>query len=332
MNVIVSNAYTEMLTGLNVDVIKSINGEFEVEEIISSFKNFFFNRMILDITAIKDYKDFSKIQKLSMHLDMNKVILLLDDSVETSSASFLSKLISVGIYNFTKTIDNIAFLMDNPNTYKDVAEFHHISGGEIEEAEGAAPAMKPNIIGFKNLTDNAGATTLIYMLKKQLVKNYKIVAIEVNKNDFVYFNDKELISIADAEFGNTLTKYGHTEIILVDLNDYNDEGLCDQVIYLIEPSTIKINKMMKINVGIFAKLRDLKLVLNKSMLSKKDVSDFEFESKSSVFFNLPSLDDREPNHKALDLFLLKLGFNRQREDEVAAGGENLLKGIFKGKN
>ncbi|MDD3821803.1 MAG: hypothetical protein PHF47_02140, partial [Bacilli bacterium] len=65
MNVIVANKYQSLLATLEIDVIKSLNGEFAVEEIISTFKNFFFNKMILDITAIKDYKDVTNLQKLS---------------------------------------------------------------------------------------------------------------------------------------------------------------------------------------------------------------------------------------------------------------------------
>ena len=53
MNVIISNRYQTMLQELNIDVIKSLNGEFDVEEIISTFQNFYFQRMILDVTAIK---------------------------------------------------------------------------------------------------------------------------------------------------------------------------------------------------------------------------------------------------------------------------------------
>ena len=80
MNVIVSNKYGAMLSNLNIDLIKSINGEFEVDDLISQFTNFFFNKMILDITAIKNYQDINVIQKLSFNFDMNKVILVLDDS------------------------------------------------------------------------------------------------------------------------------------------------------------------------------------------------------------------------------------------------------------
>ena len=85
MNVIVSNKYQAMLQNLDIDVIKSLQGEFDVEELVSNFKNFFFQRMILDITALKNYKDIKTLQKLSVSLDMDKVILLLDDSTEGTS-------------------------------------------------------------------------------------------------------------------------------------------------------------------------------------------------------------------------------------------------------
>ena len=64
MNVIVSNLNADKFINLNVDVIKSISGEFTAEEIVQTFSNFFFNKMFLDITAIKDYKDLNNLQKL----------------------------------------------------------------------------------------------------------------------------------------------------------------------------------------------------------------------------------------------------------------------------
>ena len=124
MNVIVSNRYAAMLSNLNIDLIKSINGEFDVDNLIAQFDNFFFNKMILDITAIKGYQDINNIQRLSFGMDMSKVILLLDDSNVVNSPEYLSELVSMGIYNFTKNIDAIAYLIDNPNSYKDVAQFH----------------------------------------------------------------------------------------------------------------------------------------------------------------------------------------------------------------
>ena len=68
MNVIITNKYASMLQGLDIDIIKSLNGEFDVEEIISTFQNFYFQRMILDITAIKNYRDIKNLQKLFMEI------------------------------------------------------------------------------------------------------------------------------------------------------------------------------------------------------------------------------------------------------------------------
>ena len=49
MNVIVSNKNEGLLNSLNVDVIKTLNGEYTADEIVKTFSNFFFNKMFLDI-------------------------------------------------------------------------------------------------------------------------------------------------------------------------------------------------------------------------------------------------------------------------------------------
>ena len=45
------------------------------------------------------------------------------------------------------------------------------------------------IIGVRNVTEHAGATTFVYMLKKELKTHFgdTIIAIELNKGDFQYF-------------------------------------------------------------------------------------------------------------------------------------------------
>ena len=176
MNVIVSNKYQSMLETLGIDVIKSINGEFEPEEIIKTFDNFYFQRMILDVTAIKGYTDIKNIQKLSIALDMNKIILLLDDSPECNAPEYLSKLVSIGIYNFTKNTDGIMYLLNNPNTYRDVAHIQQLENQvqvveRVVERDGEMPAVsasKTRIIGLRNVTKESGSSTLTYIMKKQL--------------------------------------------------------------------------------------------------------------------------------------------------------------------
>lgn len=324
MNVIVSNKNEGLLNSLDIDIIKSINGEFEVDEIIQTFSNFFFNRMFLDITAIKDYTNISNIQKLSMNLEMDKVILLLNNALINDNI-FLSKIISMGIYNFANTKETLLYLYNHPNTYKDVAHIHQLNSNtnpynnihpdekrnrffknyNNPETENSSNYRNAKVIGFKSVTSGAGATTLVYMLKKFLSEKDYVVAIEVNKNDFGFFNERDMYSVNQNNLPAAINKFGNASWILVDLNNGNDE-LCDEVIYLIEPSVIKLNKMMLLHKDIFEKLSGKKIVLNKSLLSAKDVSDFEYESHSKISFNMQPLNDREQNSEILEDFITKL--------------------------
>ena len=336
MNVIVANRYQSLLQGLTIGIIKQMVGEFEVDDIISTFQNFFYQRMILDITAIKNYKDVKTLQKLSISLDMDKVILLLDDSPESTSPDYISKLVSMGIYNFTKNAEGIMYLYNNPNSYRDVAQYQQLDvvtpivQGQAGTSVNQTGLMQPEhgrIIGVKNVTDDSGATTLIYMMKKQLEKNYSVVAIEVDKRDFMFFREKGLVSTNTQGIGNEVSKYSNKDVILIDINrSASAESLCTEVFYLIEPSIIKLNKLMMTDGKVLQKLKGKKVILNQSLLSSKDVLDFEYESKIKIFYNMPPLNEREANIQVLNSFLTEAGVTRH------AGGEkekkSKLLGIF----
>ena len=275
MNVIVSNKFRDMLNSLDYDISKNITGEFSVDEIISTFANFYFNRMFLDITAIKDYKDLYNIQKLSINLDMSKVILILDDNEFCSSPQFLSQLISMGIYNFTKDKNGIIYLYDHPNVYRDVAHLHNINNqlnvnnvvnqniGSNNSINNNDNVQKSIIIGVKNLTSHAGATSLVYMLKQVLSKYYSVKAIEVNKRDFMYYRDENMVSLSSSELNDFVFKNNMSNLLIIDLNDC-DGGICTDVLYLVEPSIIKLNKLIMIDKNALKKRGDKKIILNKS--------------------------------------------------------------------
>jgi len=316
MNVIVSNKYQTLLGTLNIDVIKTINGEFSVQDLVNQFSNFFYNKMIIDITAIKNYENVNVMRELSMNFEMDKIIILLDDSPQVNSSMYLSQLVSVGIYNFTRSVDAVPFLLDHPNAYKDVAAYQNLNTSfdignkmNVMKEDNQPVKIEQRVIGFKNVTEHAGATTLIYMLKKHLQDAYKVKALEINNTDFEYFNDKTLES---ADFMNAsfiIANNSDAEVILVDLND-GPESICTEIIYLIEPGIIKLNKLIRTDRKIFDKLRNKKIVLNKSVLNSSDVSDFEYESGSRVFFNIPCLDEKLDNNKKITEFLIALGFSR----------------------
>lgn len=324
MNVIVSNKYQALLASLDIDVIKSINGEFTVDELVAQFSNFYYNKMIIDITAIKGYQNINVIQNLSVNFDMSKVILLLDDSERVNSPVYLSQLVSMGIYNFTSNVNVVKFLIDNPNTYKDVASYHNISGFKKptlneHSVDNTVGKIGQKILGFRNVTEHAGSTTLIYLLKIHLEKYYKVKAVEIDGNDFTYFNDRDLESVSTVEFGDFLARNATLDVILVDLNESNMTKFCDDIIYLIEPGRVQLNRLIRNDNNIFEELKSKKIVLNRSVLSAKDVEDFEKESGSKVFYNLPYLDDKLDNQAIINDFLLNLGFSRIEEEKGKSG-------------
>ena len=324
MNVIIANEAKSMLSTLDIDVIKSVDGVHTADEIVEMFKNFFYARMILDITAIKDYEDITNIQKISIGLDADKIILLLPNNEFSTSSGYLSKIISMGIYNFTTTVDGVKYFLDHPNTYKDVAHIQQLN--DLSSTINEKVVAGSRIIGIKNVTDHAGSTTLIYMLKKELEQTYgmSVVAIEVNRHDFLYFNSPNMISVDDEHLMTEVVKHNDVAIILIDLNDSSNEGACNDVLYLIEPSSIRLNKLMRRDRRIFEELKGKKIVLNMSLLSNSDIMDFEYEGKTKVFYNIPPLNDRIKNPVLSD-FLSKIGLiNKTKEN---SGGK--IFGLFK---
>ena len=324
MNVIVANEAKSMLSELDIDIIKSVDGVHTADELVDMFKNFFYARMILDITAIENYNDITNLQKISMGLDADKIILVLPNNEISTSSSYLSKIISMGIYNFTTNLDGVKYFLEHPNTYKDVAHIQQLNDLSTTISEKVVAGSR--IIGIKNITDHAGSTTLIYLLKKELEQTYgmSVVAIEVNRHDFLYFNDKNMVSVNDQDLMTEVVKHKDAAIILIDLNDSNNEGVCGDVLYLIEPSIIKLNKMMRRNRRVLEELKGKKIILNKSLLSNSDIMDFEYEGKTKVFYSIPPLNDRAKN-PALATFLGKLGIVQNKDSK----SDGKIFGLFK---
>lgn len=308
MNVLITNQQESLLSGLNVEIIKTLRGEYDAEEIIGTFSNFFFGKMILDLTAVKDYQNISNIQKLSIGLPVEKIIILLPANGNYSTNAYLSKLISMGFYNFTTNLEGVEYLIEHPNTYKDVAHLHQLEpvapvmampGTQqvSDNSSNVSPAIpetpKVRVIGIKDVTDGAGATTLVVTMKKELEKFHglSVKAIEVGKRDFVYFNDSALVSIGKAEFLSEISKSSNFDLVVVDMNDM-DENACNEVYYLIEPSIIKINKIVKRDKNVFEKLKNQRIIINKSMISNEEITEFATESGLQIFTAIRPFNDR----------------------------------------
>ena len=171
---------------------------------------------------------------------------------------------------------------------------------------------------FKNLSLH----DKFFDAKKQLSEFYSVLALELDKDDFKYFGDTEMRSIGSAEFqsyaNNPASGYN---VILVDINNSPEEMNCSEMVYLVEPTTIKLNKMIASDNTVLNKMKGVKVVLNKSLLDPNDVRDFESEAGCSVFFNIRPLDEKKDKHSSLDELLNMMGFDKNKpavQDNKAA--------------
>lgn len=327
MNIIVANQQHNLLTELNIEVIKSVEGEFSAEEISDMFNNMFFNKLIIDLTAIKGYENIDNIKQILVHIPADKIILLLPITKEVTSSVYLSSLITIGIYNFTTNIEGVEYLLKNPNSYKDVTHFQQL--GNLSSKVSKSVEIGTKVFGIRNLTNHAGATTLIYMLKKELEETFGMIvyAIEIDRQDFMIYHDPKMISIEQRNLSSTLEKITDADVILIDMNDTTADDLCGNVLYLLEPSTIMLNKLIRKDKNIFQTLKGARIILNKSLLSNKDIAELEYQIKTKFFFNIPPLDDRKRNN-ILATFLTKIGINQKKEKDES-NSKNKIIGLFK---
>ena len=329
MNVIVANEKKNELSTLNIDIIKTVDGEHTVDELIGMFTNFFFNKMILDVTSIKDYNDYSNLKKLFTNIDASKVILYLNDS--TNNKEYISDLVTLGVYNFTINFNEIIELFNNPKTYNDVASLQiskntYDVNKEIDEQLGINQEKEftfedftlpgeydgnKKIIGVINLTSHAGATTLVVQMVKQLNINYKAIGIEMNKQDFLFFTVPNIYSCTSREdVLRKIKEHQDVDAVIVDLNEYDKNEFCTDIIYLLEPGIIKTGKLLKRNGRALSDLSGEKIVLNRTNLDDSNINEFEEELKIKIFSSVSNFRDHLDRVISVDKLLSKLGYTK----------------------
>ncbi len=118
MNILITNKYRQYLINYDYNVIKHIEGEYNSKDIISLLAGMNYNKVIIDVTAIKGYTELSNIRELTANIDSNKIIILLSNEPVTTSKYYTSNLINMGIYNFTLIPGEIINLIQYPRTYE----------------------------------------------------------------------------------------------------------------------------------------------------------------------------------------------------------------------
>ena len=80
MNLVIVNENTRVVNSLTIDIIKVLNGVYDVNSVEKELVNFYFNKVIIDITAIKNYFSRFDLFEFLNYFGKDKVILLLNDT------------------------------------------------------------------------------------------------------------------------------------------------------------------------------------------------------------------------------------------------------------
>lgn len=337
MNVIVTNQNKALLDQLNVDIIKKIEGEYEVSELLSKFVNLQFDKLIIDITSIKNYTDNAVMTSFAKSVDPNRVIILLNDNPTVNTRPYIVNLINNGIYNFSRNIEGVKYLYNTPNTLASVQSILNPpvktesaptvnatvntqpttteSSNEVYANNNSnlrIPTFGKKIIGLSNMTMHAGASTLTNMMVRQLNnKGIPAIGIEMNRQDLIYYRSDKLFSaMSRLDLERVVKDHNDAAAIIIDLNDFPEaDKYCNSIIYLVEPSFIRLTKCIRRNKNAFVEKKNEKVVLNMSFVSDDELYDFEIETGVKVFDNIPPLNDRDQDAGEINEFLRKLGFN-----------------------
>ena len=321
MNLVIVNENTRVVNSLTIDIIKVLSGVYDVNSVEKELVNFYFNKVIIDITAIKNYFSSFDLFEFLNYFGKDKVILLLNDSAYCNSKEFLTQLINNGYYNFTSNSQGVSFLVNRSNTYEDVKKYIQTTtftselNSSISSNNSSTKVNNIKIIGIKNLSEGAGSTTLMQQMVKQLAFNYKVKGIELNGFDAMYFRNPDIIFCNDyTEAETKIQGLKGIDAIIIDLNEFEDKNnICTDIIYLLEPGIIRISKFIK-NINKYKdKLNDMKIVLNRSALKDEEINYFEKETDLKVYYNLNNFDDKKDRLLSIDKLLIKLGFNKQQK-------------------
>ena len=165
------------------------------------------------------------------------------------------------------------------------------------------------------MTEHAGATSFAYMMIKHLKLNYTVKGIEMNKQDFIYFKDSDLVLCTRLdELKLKLKEFSKIDVVIIDLNNFDAEEVCDEIIYLVDPGIVRLNKLIKSDNNIYLKVSNGKVILNRSSIKEEEISNFEYETKFKIFYNMPNFNDRRERLQVVDKFLYKLGFKKQNPE------------------
>ena len=335
MYIIIKNENSRIINNLTVNVSKTLVGDFTREDLDRELNLINYDKAIVDITSIRNYYDDNYLYKfLEFFRSPSDVILLLNDGFVANSKHFLSKLISKGYYNFATTDSAVNRLLERNNTIDDVKEY--MDGNDFLKTNSIVSGIDKNkkfetdklIIGIENGFPHSGATTLMYMLVKEIGKSKKVKGIEMINNDSLFFRDDRIISCESRiQFETIVKTLNDIDVYIVDLNGSDVKEICNKVIYLIEPGTTKINKVVKGDREIYEMLKNSNVVLNRSNIKDDEMKTFEYETKFKVVGNVPNLNERLDSNDSLTKLVDYLLDNKEKYEKLSKDDGNISKKV-----
>lgn len=312
---IVKNKNGEVINDLSLNIAKTLIGEFTNDDLKIELNNVNYDIAIIDITSIKNLNEDNYLYNfLNFFTKPEKVIFIIHDNFFSTNLEIVRKLIEKGYYNFANNITDVYRLINNKNSFNDVSKY--LGGYDFLKSDNASSNTHNNkfksnkvIVGIENGTPHAGATTLMYMLVKEISKGKKIKGIEMFNNDSLYFKDDRIITCQSKfQFETIVNSLNDIDIFIVDLNGSDVKELCNKVVYLVDPGYTKINKIVKGNQKEYEKLLNCNIVLNRSNIKNDNLKNFEYETHLKIVGNVPNLNERLDNSNELkDLIRFLVG-------------------------
>lgn len=100
---------------------KSAVGCYEASTFVKNLQKLQFDKLLVDVTAIRDASNKEAWDHFKEMLEPQKVYILYDK--DNYDKSLLSDLVNRGFYNFGGTTDEILYLIDHPNMFADVQKY-----------------------------------------------------------------------------------------------------------------------------------------------------------------------------------------------------------------
>lgn len=328
MDIQIINKYDNLFKELDLNIIKSFSGLYDIEKIKKELSDLYYENVFIDITSIKDYYNINTVIYFLKVFPKEKVHILLDNSQVAGSNEYINELINNGYFNITKNHLSLMFLRNNPGTREDAIkllekEVMEDAREEVLEVKTKQNIMKRNVkkqahkkvqvIAVQNLTKNAGATSLVYMMYNHLSKRYNVKVAEMFKTDLRIYSNSDFFTFTDEnQLERFINENNNLDVILVDFNNVNKFTLIDTLIYLVEPTKLKVNQLILKDKHYNSKIKNHLVVVNKSLISQSDLRNLEYEMKIKSFYMLPNIGEDETDNVEINKMLYKMGFSKQR--------------------